>query len=167
MNTVYLLLGSNLGDKLHVLQQAAQLIEKQIGSINKVSGIYITAAWGNTSQPDFINQAIRVHTSLSADEVLQQILEIEKTLGRVRDHQKWKERIIDIDILFYNNCIIDTSHLTVPHPYLQDRKFVLIPLLEIAPDLIHPIYNKSVRILLNECTDTLEVKSIKKSIKPF
>lgn len=161
MNTAYLILGTNLGDKLHILQQALQLIEKEIGCINKSSGLFVTAAWGKTSQPDFINQAVSVHTVLSANEVLQGILGIEKKLGRVRDHQKWMERIIDIDILFYNNSVINTPDLTVPHPYLHDRKFVLIPLLEIAPDFIHPIYNKSVNTLLKECTDTLEVNSIK------
>jgi len=161
MNTVYLILGSNLGNKLQTLQQAIKLIEKEIGTINKVSGVFETAAWGNTSQPDFINQAVSVHTLLSAHEVLQRILGIEKKLGRVRDNQKWKERIIDIDILFYNNSIINTPELTVPHPYLQDRKFVLIPLLEIVPDYIHPVLNKRIDVPLKECTDELEVKALK------
>jgi 2-amino-4-hydroxy-6-hydroxymethyldihydropteridine diphosphokinase len=161
MNTTYLILGSNLGDKLHNLQQAVQLIKKEIGPIVNQSGIYVTAAWGNTSQPDFVNQAISVDTDLSPTDLLQKILAIEKKIGRVRDQQKWKERIIDIDILFYNDTVINTPDLTIPHPYLQERKFVLIPLLEIAQEYIHPIINKNIKTLLQECTDILEVKRIK------
>lgn len=161
MNTTCLILGSNLGDKLNNLQQAVQLIKKEIGRVVNQSDIYVTAAWGNTSQPDFVNQAIAVDTDLSPTDLLQKILTIEKKIGRVRDQQKWKERIIDIDILFFNDTIINTSDLTIPHPYLQERKFVLIPLLEIAQEYIHPIFNKSIKTLLQECTDTLEVKRIK------
>lgn len=161
MNSTYLILGSNLGDKLHNLQQAIQLIKKEIGAVVNQSNIYVTAAWGNTSQPDFVNQAIRVDTELSPTDVLQKILAVEKKIGRVRDQQKWKERIIDIDILFFNDTIINTSDLTIPHPYLKERKFVLIPLLEIAQEYIHPILNKSIKTLLQECPDTLEVKRIK------
>ena len=160
MNTTYLSLGSNLGDKLQNLQQAIQLIEKEIGTVVKVSGIYVTAAWGNTSQPDFANQTLYVQTSLSPTDLLHKIVAIEKKLGRIRDQQKWKERIIDIDILFYNDVIINTPDLTIPHPYIQDRQFVLIPLLDIAPDFIHPIFNKKVKKLLEECTDVLEVNRL-------
>ncbi len=160
MNTAYLILGSNKGDKLQNLQQAIHLIEKEIGSIIKISDTYSTAAWGDTSQPDFLNQAICIQTFLSPTNVLQGALEIEKKLGRIRDQEKWKERIIDIDILFYDNIIIDTPDLKIPHPYIQERKFVLVPLLEIASTFIHPIFHKTIETLLKECTDTLEVQKI-------
>ena len=161
MNTAYLSLGSNKGDTLQNLQQAIKLLEKEIGSIKEVSCIYITAPWGNTAQPEFKNQAVCIHTDLTANELLKKTIEIEEKLGRIRTEQKWMERTIDIDILFYNNEVINMPNLTIPHPYLHQRKFVLIPLKEIASRFIHPVLNKQINTLLEECTDTLEVKCLK------
>lgn len=160
MNEAYLVLGSNLGDKLANLDKAISLIELKSGSIISQSKVYQTAAWGNQNQSDFYNQCIKIKTSLNALELIDNLLLIEKIIGRTRGEQKWQERIIDIDILFYNNQVINEPNLKIPHPYLQDRKFVLIPLTEIAAELIHPTINKTVRDLLMECKDNLEVKAI-------
>ncbi len=157
MNTVYLILGGNKGNKLQNLQSALQLISEKAGKIIQQSAIYRTAAWGNTNQPDFLNQAICLQTSLNAPTLLDVLLNIEKTLGRVRTDEKWMERTMDIDILFFNNDIIDSPNLTIPHPFIQERKFVLVPMAEIAPDFIHPVLKKSIGTLLAECTDALEI----------
>ncbi len=157
MNIAYLILGGNKGDKMQNLQSALRLIEVRVGEIQKKSGIYSTKAWGNLNQPDFINQVVCIETKLKAEELLNKLLNIEEELGRTRSEQKWMERTMDIDVLFYNSDIINTANLTIPHPYIKDRKFVLIPLVEIADDFIHPVLNKSIADLLNECEDNLEV----------
>lgn len=157
MSIAYLILGGNKGKKYQNLLSANNLIEKRIGKIIKQSEIYTTKAWGNTNQPDFLNQVIAVQTNLSPVEILTIILSIEIELGRIRTSQKWQERTMDIDILFYNDEVIKSPNLIIPHPFIQDRKFVLIPLAEIAKDLIHPIFKKNIETLLNECKDDLEV----------
>ena len=157
MNTAYLMLGGNKGDKLQNLQQALLLLEKKVGTITKRSDIFVTAAWGNTDQPDFFNQAICMETALSPQDLLNNIISIEESLGRIRSHEKWMERTMDIDILFYNDEIIDTEHLKIPHPFIHQRKFVLIPMEQLSPALIHPIIKKNIKTLLSECADTLEV----------
>ncbi len=156
MNTAYLILGSNLGDKGDNLNQAATLISEKAGTIKKKSEIYVTAAWGNTNQPDFLNQAFLIETHLSAPELLDTLLMIEQELGRVRNTTKWAERTIDIDILFYNSDIIDSTNLKVPHPFMQERMFVLVPLAEIASSFVHPKLKKNVGQMLSDCTDSLE-----------
>ena len=157
MNRTYLLLGSNMGDSHQQLQTAIKKIEDNIGTLVRHSGLYATAAWGNTHQPDFLNQVILVETTLSAAETLQQILTIEYKMGRVRT-LKNAPRIIDIDILFFNKEIINEMNLAVPHPEIQNRRFVLVPLNEIAPNLKHPLLSKSIHQLLINCPDHLEVK---------
>lgn len=159
MNTTYLLLGSNMGNSLVLLSSAIEQIEKQIGKIMLQSGLYSTAAWGNTSQPDFLNLVIEVATSLDAPETLQTILAIEKKMGRTRT-VKNAPRVIDIDILFFNNEIITRSDLTIPHPEIQNRRFVLTPLHEIAPQMTHPLLNKTIHQLLLQCPDQLAVKKM-------
>ena len=160
MNTAYLILGGNKGNKLQNLQQALHLIESKAGAITKKSDIFVTGAWGNTEQPDFLNQALCIQTPLTAVDLLIELLAIEKLLGRVRDHLKWEKRTMDIDILFYNNDIINTPELKIPHPFIQQRKFVLIPMAQLAPGLVHPHIKKSIETLLSECNDKLEVTKL-------
>ena len=158
MNTCYLLLGGNLGDKEQNLKQAIVLLEQKLGSTAKKSNIFITAAWGNKNQPEFYNQALAINTTFSAIELLKTVLEVEEQLGRKRTNDKWQERIIDIDILFYNDELIDLPELKIPHPFIQERKFVLAPLNEIAREMVHPVLKKTIKQLLEECKDNLEVK---------
>ena len=155
--TIVLLLGGNLGDRFQNIINAVNAIKEFVGSIQKKSSLYETAAWGITDQPHFLNQVVVVHTILSAQQVIKKILFIEKQLGRER-LVKMGPRIIDIDILFYDDKIIEEENLIIPHPRLQERKFVLEPLNELIPNYIHPILKKSVKVLLQECTDTLNVK---------
>ena len=152
----YLLTGANLGDRFGTLDKAIRLIEARIGSINAVSSLYETAAWGVEQQPDYLNQAISVQTKLPPQELLDEILRIEESLGRVR-RVKWGSRTIDIDILFYGNQIINTPSLSIPHAQLHRRNFVLIPLLELAPELVHPSMGKTIEELYWDCPDELDV----------
>jgi len=157
MNKLYLLLGSNQGNSKTQLAEAIKQIEKQIGSITRQSALYSTAAWGNTKQPDFLNQVVIVETKLSATQTMQTILKIEKKMGRIRTIKN-APRIIDIDILFFNKEIINEAELTVPHPQIQNRRFVLVPLNQLSPNLKHPLLNKTVHQLLINCPDELNVK---------
>ena len=157
MNTVYLLLGSNMGDSEQMLTVATNMIEKNIGKLTKSSSIYRTAAWGNEDQPDFLNQIIIVSSLLSSSNILKEIFVIEKEMGRVRT-TKNAARVIDIDMLFFNDEIIQTETLTVPHPQVQNRRFVLVPLAEIALNFIHPLLKKSSLELLSICSDKLNVQ---------
>lgn len=157
MNEAYLLTGGNIGDRLAYLQKACNKIEKEAGVILKKSGVYETAAWGLTEQNSFLNQVLLVSTSLQAEELLKTLLHIELELGRKRT-EKMGPRTLDIDILFYNNEIISSPGLTVPHPQIANRRFVLAPLIEIAPGFVHPGLQKTVAELLEICPDKLEVK---------
>lgn len=157
MNKVYLLLGSNMGNSITLLNSAIKHIEKKIGKVTRQSSRYSTAAWGNTRQPDFLNQVIVVQTELKAIQVMQQILDIEKQMGRVRT-VKNAPRIIDIDILFFNKEIVDQKNLSVPHPQIQNRRFVLIPMKQLSPNFKHPVLNKTIHQLLLICPDKLDVK---------
>ena len=154
--TAYLLLGSNEGNRQQWLQDALQHIEASCGKVTTSSSVYSTAAWGIEEQPDFLNMSIAIDTELSASDLLKEILSIEKLLGRERT-VKWGQRTIDIDILFYGNEIIDLPDLKVPHPFIQDRRFALAPMNEIAPGLLHPVLNKTITQLLRDCPDQLEV----------
>jgi 2-amino-4-hydroxy-6-hydroxymethyldihydropteridine diphosphokinase len=157
MNKTYLLLGSNMGNSKASLSRAVVQIEKQIGSVVRQSSLYSTAAWGKIKQPDFLNQVIIVETELTALQTMQTILAIEKRMGRVRT-VKNAPRIIDIDILFFNKEITDENKLTIPHPQLQNRRFVLVPLNQLSPNLKHPLLKKTVHQLLIHCPDNLNVK---------
>lgn len=159
MNSSYLILGGNLGNRLENLRLAVQRIEQRIGATTKKSSVFVTQAWGKTDQPDFYNQAIGVQTKLDVHQLLAEVLAIELEMGRKRE-EKWAERIIDIDILFFNADIVREPLLQVPHPHIQERRFVLVPMAEIAADLIHPVFNKNISELLKECPDQLEVKRL-------
>jgi 2-amino-4-hydroxy-6-hydroxymethyldihydropteridine diphosphokinase len=156
---VFLLLGSNLGDRLHHLSQAKDEIAHHVGDIQTFSSIYKTAPWGDSDQPEFFNQVLLVLTTHPPELVLEKILMIETRMGRLRK-KKWGPRVIDIDILFYDQLIVNTENLTIPHPSLQTRRFTLVPLVEIHPELQHPILKKNVRTLLHECPDNLEVSKV-------
>ena len=157
MNNAYLLTGGNLGDREANLQTAATYIEQITGNIVAKSEIYETAAWGITNQEPFLNQVLLIETSFKPTEVLKKLLAIEEKMGRKR-LVKFGPRVIDIDILFYNNEIIKLESLTIPHPEIQNRRFVLTPLNDIAPSYVHPVLNKNVHELLIDCKDLLEVR---------
>lgn len=156
MNHAYLLIGGNLGDRFKHLQTTVQKINMLCGKIIQSSSVYETDAWGFTEQPAFLNQALEIETHLSAVELMQQIHEIELSLGRVR-LSPLGPRTIDIDIIYYNNDIIDNDIVTIPHPRMEQRNFVLIPLNEIAPKMIHPQFNKTTSELLHQCKDESHV----------
>tara|TARA_B100000427_G_scaffold39183_1_gene28277 strand:+ start:1240 stop:1728 length:489 start_codon:yes stop_codon:yes gene_type:complete len=156
MNTLYLQLGSNLGEREQFIDNAVQQISQLIGKVNIRSQIYESTPWRVDGQANYLNQIIQVKTMLLSEEVLAAILKIENELGRVR-FEKWGERLIDIDIIFFNNEIIETSDLCIPHKHMHERNFVLVPLEEIAPSLIHPKYNKTVSELLHESKDMEKV----------
>lgn len=139
------------------LQLARREIESRIGRIEEQSKIYRSQAWGVEDQPEFLNQVLSLTTVMSAREVLQQIHKVETLLGRVRE-QRWGARVIDIDILYFDREVIQLPDLQIPHPYIQERNFTLLPLCEIAPDYLHPVFKKTNRTLLNESKDRLLVQ---------
>ena len=157
MDVAYLLTGGNLGNRYNNLKEAKYLIEQKCGHLVDISGIYETEAWGINDQDSFLNQALMVKTSFSPKELLEQILDIETSMGRTRE-EKFGPRLIDIDILFYGNKIITEDGLQVPHPFVHKRRFALQCLSEIAPNYIHPVLNKTVNELLATCQDPLSVK---------
>jgi 2-amino-4-hydroxy-6-hydroxymethyldihydropteridine diphosphokinase len=159
MINVFLLLGSNLGDRQLFLKKAIALIEDNIAPISKTSSIYETQSWGKTDAPDYLNQVILLKTNLPAQVILRKILNIEKVLGRQRE-EKWGSRTIDIDILFYGEAIVNEKGLHIPHPELHNRRFTLEPLAEIAPDFKHPVLNKTILTIKNELVDALIVKKV-------
>lgn len=156
LTTIYLLLGSNLGDRVLLMRNAAEQIGGRIGDVRRASALYETAPWGGIEQPAFLNQVLEVSTVLAPEEVLRIILEIEHKSGRVR-YQRWGARHLDIDILYFGKTVMDTPRLTVPHPRLHERRFTLVPLAEIAPDFVHPVLEKTNVELLEVCTDKEEV----------
>jgi 2-amino-4-hydroxy-6-hydroxymethyldihydropteridine diphosphokinase len=157
MNRAYLLIGGNVGDREKNFAMAKAYIDQHCGPVVQSSSLYETAAWGKTDQPSFLNQALEVKTRLDAEHLMKELLEIEKLMGRERK-EKYGPRVIDIDILFFNQDRYDLPFLKIPHPELQNRRFALTPLAEIAADLRHPVLKKSIHQLLEECSDKLEVK---------
>ncbi len=157
MFTAYLLTGGNLGDRAKNLITAIEHINKYCGVITNISSLYESEAWGNTNQPGFLNQALEIKTTLTARQLMRRILKIEKMMGRVRE-EKYGPRLIDIDILLYEEEIHDYTLLKLPHPEMQHRKFALLPLAELAPAIKHPVLHKTIKQLLKECKDQLEVK---------
>ena len=165
-NKSHILLGSNYGNRESELKMAQKMIVEDVGTILNESSIYETAAWGLLNQQAFLNQVLLVETPLNPQDLLDKVLAIETKMGRVRK-QKWGERLIDIDILYYNNAIVEEPNLSIPHPFIHERKFTLIPLCEMSPNYIHPKLSKSNQDLLSECTDDLEVAVWDKSDNSF
>lgn len=159
MHSVILLTGGNIGDRASQLTRARKEIEHKIGPVGKASALYETAAWGNTGQPSFLNQVLRVETVLYPGQVLAEVLGIETAMGRMRA-EKWGPREIDIDILFYDTEVINSENLTIPHPEIPNRRFVLEPLAEIAPRLVHPVLGVDMETLLGRTGDTLPVRRL-------
>ncbi len=159
LHNVFISLGSNKGDAIGNLKKARELISIHIGKINQVSDIYTTEAWGLQNQADFMNQVISIFSNLQPIKLMKGLLAIEAEMGRKRT-RKWGARLIDLDVLFFNDNVIDDKILTVPHPRLHERNFVLIPLMQLAPDLKHPVFQLTVRELLAWCQDDLDVVKI-------
>lgn len=157
MQRDFIALGSNLGNRELNLQTAKQLIETRLGPISASSGIYRTEPWGYQDQPEFYNQVIEIETTQSPEVALRELLHIEEEMGRKRTFKN-ASRIIDLDILFFSDLIIQHSDIIIPHPRISERRFVLEPLNEIAPEFVHPILQKTIHQLLMECPDTLKVE---------
>lgn len=163
MHTVYLILGSNLGNRRAMLNTAIFSIGRFVGEVVSKSKVYETTPWGIAEQPNYLNQVLIVKTTLDPQQTLYEVLKIEKELGRVREI-KWGSRIIDIDILFYDDLILDKEELKVPHPLLHLRKFVLVPLVEITPNFVHPLFQATVKDLLKKLADNSNVKPLYASL---
>ena len=151
----FLSLGSNKFDRAENLRSAMHFLAEHMSILHK-SSVYQTKAWGNTNQDDFYNAVIEVETLLTAHDLMQTILDIEMKMGRIRT-QKWEAREIDIDILFYEDAQINEKDLCIPHPFFHERKFVISPMLELNPQYLHPVFNKTIHELSLECKDTLDI----------
>ena len=158
LNQVYLSLGSNVGNRSEQLSKAIDFL-KEKGEVKRISSVYETEAWGNINQPSFLNLVLQMMTNFKSIYFMKELLLIEEKMGRIRQN-KWESRIIDIDILYFNNEIIDENELKIPHPYIHERKFVLEPLAEIAPDFVHPLLKLSSIEMLKACSDSLKVKRL-------
>ncbi len=161
MKEVYLLIGGNIGDRFFFLGEAQRLISQQCGQVTSSSAVYETAAWGKEDQPAFLNQVLVIQTALGPVELMAAILVIEQQMGRLR-RERNGERNIDIDILYYENEVLELPELTIPHPRIYMRKFALIPLLELNATKIDPVHNKTIQALLEACPDSLEVRQFSK-----
>jgi 2-amino-4-hydroxy-6-hydroxymethyldihydropteridine diphosphokinase len=158
MHNSYLSIGGNIGDRLSYIIKAKDYIKAEIGEITLESKIYETEPWGFSDQQYFLNMVAKVITDLNCYCLLDKIHEIEQKLGRERTKNNYSSRTIDIDILFYDDIIVNETDLIIPHPYLHKRRFTLIPLNEINQDLIHPVLNQTIKNLLSECKDHSEVR---------
>jgi 2-amino-4-hydroxy-6-hydroxymethyldihydropteridine diphosphokinase len=156
MHQVVFLIGGNEGDREYLIGQALNLISG-LGKLLKVSSIYESQAWGDRSEGNFLNQALLLETSKSPEDALRATQKIEKTLGRTR-HQHWGNRTMDIDLIYYDDQVFQTKNLIIPHPLMSERRFVLVPLTEILPDFVHPVFRLSNQKLLEICTDSSEVR---------
>jgi 2-amino-4-hydroxy-6-hydroxymethyldihydropteridine diphosphokinase len=163
MSDLYLSIGGNLGDRSKNLSDCRENIGLQIGEIVKSSSIYESESWGFSHPRDFYNQVLMVKTDLNVESVLQKIQMIETKLGRIRSEQKaqnYEGRVIDIDILLFNKLIIQEKTLHIPHPHMQNRNFVMIPMVEIAKNLMHPVLQKSMKALLEACPDKGKIEKV-------
>lgn len=157
MKNAFLGLGSNHGNRLKNLDNAKIGILESIGEIITASSVYETEPWGFKSETQFLNQVVLVKTELTPSGLLGRILMIESQLGRLRGEKQYASRKIDIDILLYDNSVMEEASVTIPHPLIHKRRFVLVPLCEIAADLIHPVLKKSIKYLLKKCPDKCKV----------
>jgi len=161
MKTVYILQGSNEGNRLEYLDLSAIAIEKRIGAISAKSSVYESEPWGFEARQWFLNRVIGIETELDPLEILHELLAIELEFGRKRvEDGRYHSRTLDLDILFIDTQIISSPKLEVPHPQLQNRRFTLLPLAEIAPTLLHPTLHKTISELLSGCPDQAEVKKL-------
>lgn len=159
MTLAYLLLGSNIGNRQQNFANAHHLLHLRCGSVKQMSSIFETAAWGKTDQAAFLNQAIELSTNLQEHDLLIALKNIEQQIGR-EPGEKWGPRLIDIDILFYGNSIVQSNTLTIPHPFLHLRRFTLVPLAELAPNFNHPVLHQTVLELLEHCPDSSVVNKL-------
>lgn len=159
MGTSFILLGSNLGEREMLMKTAMDMIGKRCGELVSCSEIYESEPWGFDSDNNFLNQIISIRTELNPHDLLKELLSIEADLGRQRksDIHTYESRPMDLDILYYDDLIIDDDDLILPHPRLHRRRFTLLPLCDIAPDFIHPLFKKSNKVLLEECEDDSNV----------
>lgn len=157
MNIVFLGIGTNLGDREGNLKDSVSAIKEHIGPIVKMSSVYETEPWGFEAKNDFLNMVVKVETNLNPSGVLGAILMIETLLGRIRGEKQYVSRLIDIDIILFGDQVLDEKSLKVPHPLLPERKFVLLPLYEIEPELVHPFLKRSIESLLESCQDNSRI----------
>ncbi len=160
MHQVFLGIGGNIGNKQMNFQKVQKLVENEVGKIIIKSSIYESPPWGFLAEEDFWNQVLHVETELGPLELLASVHEIEEFFGRKRDTEYYESREMDIDILYFDNLTISTASLTIPHPHISDRMFVLVPLAEIAPSFVHPVLQVTNRELLEQCGDELSIKRI-------
>lgn len=160
MKKVFLGLGTNLGNRESNLKEAVRMIAEFIGKVLDSSSVYETPPWGFTSENDFLNMVVRIETKYAPSELMNRVLMVESMLGRERNQDRYSSRVIDIDILLYEDLIIEEKGLKIPHRLMHERRFVLAPLCELAPDLIHPIYGKSMSVLLEKCRDRSKIRKL-------
>ena len=158
MNTVFLSIGTNIGERKKNLKQAIKMIETKVGFVKALSSVYETEPWEMATNNLFFNMVFEIETALNPQTLLQTLLSLEDKMGRSRENSGYSSRIIDIDILFFNDLIISDKNLVIPHPLIAHRRFVLVPLAEIAFQLIHPVLEKSIESLLESCADNCDVR---------
>jgi 2-amino-4-hydroxy-6-hydroxymethyldihydropteridine diphosphokinase len=157
MYKVFLGIGTNLGDRERNLREAIRMSGEHFGIVSAASSIYETAPWGFDAENNFLNMVIRVETQHTPVELLGKINLIESSMGRERNQDRYSSRVIDIDILLYDDLIISEKGLKIPHRLMHERRFVLVPICELAPDMVHPVFGKSMKVLLEECRDRSKI----------
>ena len=158
---VYLGIGTNLGNRENNLNEALALVNEHIGPVRRSSAVYETEPWGFRSENYFLNMVVEIETKLRPSGLLGRILMAEAHMGRLRNEKEYSSRLIDIDILLYGNRVFEQKSLVIPHPRLHKRKFVLVPLCDLVPDLVHPVLGITVKALLKECPDKSKVRKFK------
>jgi 2-amino-4-hydroxy-6-hydroxymethyldihydropteridine diphosphokinase len=160
MSKVFLGIGTNLGNRKANLRQATKMIGEHIGNVLNSSPVYETAPWGFEAEDDFLNMVVLAETNHSPAELLKKIVSIESMLGRDKSQDRYSSRVIDIDILLYDDLVINENGLKIPHPLIHERKFVLVPLNDIGPDILHPVLKKTISSLLKSCRDRSRITKL-------